>query len=126
MTVRYQGNFVTVSIREGEGNPPAIRLSDGYTYEKIHIILASNVGFLIPYMQISNNYKLDFPCIDSTSPCTIQPVLHDVNAKAELKFLIEKFGQIPNPNYFDKAFESILVTGNDGKKYNVIPSDQFK
>lgn len=25
-----------------------------------------------------------------------------------------------------KAFEPILVVGDDGKKYNVIPSDQFK
>ena len=29
-------------------------------------------------------------------------------------------------NYFDNAFEPILVTGDDGKEYNVIPSDQFK
>lgn len=27
---------------------------------------------------------------------------------------------------FDKAFEPILVVGDDGKEYNVIPSDQFK
>mgnify|MGYP001095926717 CR=1 FL=1 len=27
---------------------------------------------------------------------------------------------------FDKAFEPILVTGEDGNEYNVIPSDQFK
>lgn len=26
----------------------------------------------------------------------------------------------------DKAFEPILVTGDDGNEYNVIPSDQFK
>lgn len=36
------------------------------------------------------------------------------------------FGQIPDPHYFDKAFEPILVTGDDGNKYKVIPSDQFK
>lgn len=39
---------------------------------------------------------------------------------------IEKFGQIPDTHYFDKAFERILVTGDDGNEYNVIPSDQFK
>lgn len=39
---------------------------------------------------------------------------------------IEKFGQIPNPNYFATAFEPILVKGDDDKEYNVIPSDQFK
>lgn len=27
---------------------------------------------------------------------------------------------------FDSAFNPILVTGDDGKEYNVIPSDQFK
>lgn len=126
MNVIYQGNFVTVTINEGEGNPPVIRLSDGYTYEKIHILIAKNVGYLIPYLQITVNNMLDFPCIDSKSPCTIQPVLTDASAKAELKFLIEKFGQIPDPHYFDKAFAPILVTGEDGNKYNVIPSDQFK
>lgn len=126
MTVLYQGNFVTVSIKAGEKNPSVIRLSDGYTYEKIHILVAANIGYLIPYMQISTGWELDFPCINSKSPCTIQPVLNDASSKAELKFLIEKFGQIPDPHYFDKAFEPILVTGSDGKEYNVIPSDQFK
>lgn len=35
MTVIYQGNFVTVSIKAGEGNPPVIRLSDGKEYNVI-------------------------------------------------------------------------------------------
>lgn len=126
MTIYYQGNFVSVSIPADEGDPPVIRLSDGYTYEKIHILVASNVGYLIPYMQIATNYKLDFPCIDSKSPCTIQPVLNNKSAKGELKFLIEKFGKIPDTHYFDKAFAPILVTGEDENEYNVIPSDQFK
>lgn len=39
---------------------------------------------------------------------------------------IVKFGQIPDSHYFDAAFEPILVTGDDGNEYNVIPSDQFK
>jgi hypothetical protein len=126
MNILYQGNFVTVTIPAGSEKPSVIQLSNGYTYEKIHILVASNVGYLIPYMQISPNYKLDFPCIDSKSPCTIQPLLTDVTKKGELKFLIEKFGQIPDTHYFDKAFEPILVTGEDGNEYNVIPSDQFK
>lgn len=126
MIVSYQGNFVTVTIPKGEGNPPVIQLSTGYTFEKIHILVASNIGYFIPYMQIERGYYLNFPCIDSKSPCSIQPVLNDASAKAELKFLIEKFGQIPDPNYFDKAFDPILVTGEDGNNYNVIPSDQFK
>lgn len=39
---------------------------------------------------------------------------------------IEKFRQIPDPNYFNSAFDPILVVGDDGQEYNVIPSDQFK
>ena len=31
-----------------------------------------------------------------------------------------------NEHYFDSAFKPILVTGEDGKEYKVIPSDQFK
>lgn len=27
---------------------------------------------------------------------------------------------------FDKIFDPILVTGDDGNEYNVIPSDRFK
>lgn len=126
MNIKYQGNFVSIYLPENEGNPPAIRLSDGYTYEKINIVFADNIRFLIPYMQIATNNKLYFPCIDSKSPCTIQPVISNTSAKAELKFLIEKFGQIHDEHYFDKAFEPILVTGDDGNEYKVIPSDQFK
>lgn len=126
MNISYQGNFVTVNIPAGEGTPPVIRLSDGYSYEKIYILIAANIAYLIPFMQITTNMKLDFPCIDSKSPCIIQPVITDTSKDAELKILIEKFGQIPDPHYFDKAFEPILVTGADGNKYKVIPSDQFK
>lgn len=43
MIVKYQGNFISVNIQAGEGNPPVIRLSDGYTYEKIHILVKNNV-----------------------------------------------------------------------------------
>lgn len=28
--------------------------------------------------------------------------------------------------HFDKAFDPILVTGDNGTEYNVIPSNQFK
>lgn len=49
-----------------------------------------------------------------------------VDTTAPITFLITKFGQIPNANYFDKAFDPILVVGNDGNEYNVIPSNQFK
>lgn len=29
-------------------------------------------------------------------------------------------------SYFNGPFDPILVTGDDGNEYNVIPSDQFK
>lgn len=126
MNVVYQGNFISITIPANEGQPDVIQLADGFSYEKIHILIAANIAYLIPYMQISNDKTLVFPCVDSKSPCTIQPVITDTSAKAELKFLIEKFGQIPDVDYFVKAFEPILVTGDDGNEYNVIPSDQFK
>lgn len=35
-------------------------------------------------------------------------------------------GVVFDPHYFDTIAKPILVTGKDGNKYNVIPSDQFK
>lgn len=52
--------------------------------------------------------------------------LFDNTKENRFTFLITKFGQIPDSHYFDEAFEPILVTGDDGDKYNVIPSDHFK
>nr|DAI25622.1 MAG TPA: hypothetical protein [Caudoviricetes sp.] len=43
-----------------------------------------------------------------------------------IRITLTKFGQLPDLHYFDAAFEPILVTGDDGNEYNVIPSDQFK
>ena len=34
---------------------------------------------------------------------------------------IEKFGQIPDINYFHNTITPILVTGDDGNEYNGIP-----
>lgn len=56
----------------------------------------------------------------------LKPYIIDISKSSEIKFYIEKFGQIPDPHYFYKAFEPILVTGDDGNEYKVIPSDQFK
>ena len=57
----------------------------------------------------------------------IPPLLiKDISKKADIRLSIEKFGQIPDTHYFDKAFDPILVVGDDGNEYNVIPSDQFK
>lgn len=64
--------------------------------------------------------------VNSKSPCTIKVSRIDDTKLARLRFSIEKFGQIPNIDYFNKAFDPILVVGDDGNEYNVIPSDQFK
>lgn len=126
MNILVQGNFISITIPPNEGQPNAIQLPDGYSFEKIHIAVLTNISYLIPYMQINLNTVYTFPVVDSKSPCYVQPLLGDVSKKSEIKFYIEKFGQIPDPQYFDKAFKPILVTGDDGKEYKVIPSDQFK
>lgn len=126
MNIIAQGNFITIIIPPNEGQPAAIQLPDGYSFEKIKIAALNNISYLIPYMQIAVNSVYTFPIVDSKSPCYIQPLIGDVSKNSEIKFYIEKFGQIPDTHYFDKAFEPILVTGDDGNEYNVIPSDQFK
>ena len=126
MIITTQGNFISITIPPNEGQPAAIQLPDGYSFEKIHIAVLNNISYLIPYMQISLNTVYTFPVVNSKSPCCIQPKIGDVSKTCEIKFYIEKFGQIPDMHYFDNAFKPILVTGEDGKEYNVIPSDQFK
>lgn len=126
MTMLVQGNCISIRIPENEGQPTAIQLPDGYSFEKIHIIALTNIKYLIPSLQITSGSVYTFPVVDSKSPCYVQPVISDVSKISEIKFFIEKFGQIPDTHYFDNAFEPILVTGDDGNEYNVIPSDQFK
>lgn len=50
----------------------------------------------------------------------------DASKRIVARGMITKMGQIPDINYFDTDFSPILVTGSDGNKYNVIPSDRFK
>lgn len=126
MLITIQGNFISIQIPENEGQPDVIQLPDGYSFEKIHIASLNNMRYLIPTMQISLNESYTFPPVNSKSPCYLKPKVIDVSKSSEIKFYIEKFGQIPDTHYFDKAFEPILVTGDDGNEYNVIPSDQFK
>lgn len=75
---------------------------------------------------IQEGNRLVFPVVNSKSPSTITIYIPDITKRAEIRFTIEKFGQIPDNTYFKKAFKPILVTGDDGNKYNVIPGDQFK
>lgn len=126
--IQYSGNFIRIHFEANElqKEHTTIQLQDGYTYERLHINSANNVKELVPYMSISNGDTITFPVVNSKSPSTIGIYVPDITKEAEIRITIEKFGQIPDIHYFDTAFEPILVTGVDGKEYNVIPSDQFK
>lgn len=100
-------------------------LPSGYTINTIHITYLTNIGFM-SRAGLQVNSRLVFPAVNSKSPSFIKLYIYDITKAAEIRFTIEKFGQLPDPNYFDTAFEPILVKGDDGKEYNVIPSDQFK
>ena len=126
--IRYSGNFIRIHFDANEltTDHTTIQLQDGYTYERLHINSANNVKELVPYMSISTGDIITFPVVNSKSPSTIPIYVPDITNEAEIRITIEKFGQIPDIHYFDTAFEPILVKGDDGKEYNVIPSDQFK
>lgn len=126
MTVDYYGNVVDIKYSVGDKGGP-ITLADGYSFEDIVIIRNTGIYGLkygIPIPQ-TTNITLHFPPVNSRNPNTITP-LFDNTKEQRFSFLIRKFGQIPDPNYFSKAFDPILVVGDDGNEYNVIPSDQFK
>ena len=126
--IQYSGNFIRIHFNANElpKEHTTIQLKDGYTYERLNINLATNVRELVPFMAIFTGDTITFPVINSKSPSTISIFVPDITQEAEIRITIEKFGQIPDIHYFDKPFEPILVKGDDGKEYNVIPSDQFK
>lgn len=126
--IQYSGNFIRIYFEANElpKEHTTIQLQDGYTYERLHINGANNVKELVPYMSIFTGDTITFPVVNSKSPSTIAIFVPDITKEAEIRITIEKFGQIPDIHYFDTAFEPILVRGDDGKEYNVIPSDQFK
>lgn len=126
MTITYHGNAVDIRWDVGDEIGGSITLIDGYSIEEMYII--NNTGIYGIYLGVPitpTTKKLYFPPVNSRNPNTIAPFF-DNKTEQRLSFLITKFGQIPDVHYFDKAFEPILVTGDDGKEYNVIPSDQFK
>lgn len=128
MNIVYRGNCVRIFIEANEltNKRVPITLKDGYSYETIYIAYLHNISELVPYFLITNNAEYHMPPVRSHSPSTISLLVTDLSKSAEIRILIKKFGQIPDVHYFDKEFEPILVTGDDGNKYNVIPSDQFK
>lgn len=126
MNLVVAGNVIEVTFDANEPDQWGyITLPDGYSYEQINIILASNC-YPINRLSSGNLGTRTFPPVNSKSPCQFAYAIIDTTKAASFRVVIEKFGQIPDVNYFKKAFEPILVTGDDGKEYNVIPSDQFK
>ena len=125
MKIIYKGNCVTIVYEAGE-KPEKIQLADGYSFDTITILGSDNVTEIYTGINFIKNQPMRFPPVNSKSPCTLRPFIADNTKFAYIRILIEKFGQIPDAHYFDKAFTPILVTGDDGNEYNVIPSDQFK
>lgn len=127
MTNIVNGCNITLKLAadESTSNNYVYILPRGYTINTMYITSLTNIE-AINRALIQRNTRLFFPVVNSKSPSYITLYITDLTKAAEIRFTIEKFGQIPDDCYFDSAFTPILVTGDDGKKYNVIPSDQFK
>lgn len=126
MIVVCKGTFIFIHINANEllDGHTTIQLPDGYSYEQIYVHSLVNIN--INPQQVKEFTRITFPPVNCKSPSTISINVLNNTQKAEMKLTIEKFGQIPDSHYFDKPFEPILVTGDDGKEYKVISSDQFK
>ena len=128
MLVDYKGPTISVIIDANEltNKYVKIQLEDGYTFEKIKVLRINNVSEIVPYCSLQNGDSITYPPIKSTSPCELTLLIPDITKNAVCSISIEKFGQKPNPQYFNGKITPILVTGDDGTEYNMIPSDQFK
>ena len=128
MLIDYKGPTIAVIINENELESANvhIQLADGYSYEQIKVLINQNISEISPYCTIPPNNSVIYPPIRSKSPCTLDIRVIDITKRAVCAISIEKFGQIPDINYFHNKIPPILVTGDDGKEYNVIPADQFK
>lgn len=125
MQVLISGNSIHISLTE-EDDRILCTLPDGYSYETILITGFVNINYINPQCKAQQGVTYRFPPVMSKSPSTFTLLKSNATATASLVISISKFGQIPDSHYFDRAFEPILVTGDDGNEYKVIPSDQFK
>lgn len=128
MTIDYYGPFIHIhyianELSEGHA---FVQLAEGYSYERIFINSLVNIAELNTYIPVKSGDRLIFPPVNSKSPSLLYLFIPDITKPADIKLTIEKFGQIPYPDYFTNPFTPILVTGDKGDKYKVIPSDQFK
>ena len=126
MNVVCNGTFIFIHIDAEEllDGHTTIQLPAGYSYERLYVNSLLNIN--INPQLVKEHTSITFPPVNCKSPSTISIFVLNNTQKAEMRLTIEKFGQIPDPHYFDNPFKPILVTGEDGKKYTVIPSDQFK
>ena len=85
------------------------------------------------YNQIytGNNILITCPVIASSSPNSF--IIHFSNnstVNTWIELIIFELGGIPNPHYFDGAFEPLLMKTKDENgdeiEYNMIPSTQFE
>lgn len=122
MIVVCKGAFIFIHINANELNDghTTIQLPDGYSYERIYVNSLVNIN--INPQQVKEYTRITFPPVNCKSPSTISITVLNNTQKAEMKLTIEKFGQIPDPHYFDKAFDPILVTGRTAKSTSVSPA----
>lgn len=125
MEVTIKGNCIRIVLKETE-DKIVYTLPDGYSYETFLVSAFLNINYINPVCKAIQGTTYSFPPIRSKSPSTITLLKNKPSEEASLIIVITKFGQIPDSHYFDKAFEPILFTGEDGNEYKVIPSDQFK
>lgn len=125
MEATVNGNNIRITLKAEENNV-VYTMPDGYSYETFLLTGSKNINYINPICKANQGVTYHFPPVRSTSPTTLTFLKNDAAAEASAVITIVKFGQIPNSHYFDKAFEPILVTGDDGNEYKVIPSDQFK
>lgn len=125
MVAEIKGNCLRVELSADDNNI-VFTMPDGYSYESFMLTENNNINYIAPQCRAIQGTIYNFPPIRSKSPATITLEKSNVASIASVCITIVKFGQIPDIHYFDTAFDPILVKGDDGNDYKVIPSDQFK
>lgn len=138
MIVKISGNTIKFLSEESDkGKTVNYTLPDGYTlYKYMFYRSVSSITIFACYNTLnqlftSNNIVMTCPIVNSMSPNNFTiSFSSDTPANSWIELFIIKFGGIPNPHYFDKAFEPILVKSKDKNgneiEYNMIPSTQFE
>lgn len=125
MEAIIKGNNIRITLTATENNI-VYTMPAGYSYETFLLSGFQNINYINPLCKANQGVTYHFPPVRSKSPSTLMLLKTDAAAAASAIITIVKFGQIPDSHYFDRAFDPILITGDDGNEYNAIPSDQFK